>query len=87
MDKMCGVRNYNAVSNHRFHRIFPFSPCDCDKEDGTYYDISLIYDEKTRDISSVSMECYECGAKKNFTYIDKKIDEIDEEKFVPSKKR
>ena len=87
MDKMCGVRNYSGVSNHKFHRIFPFSPCDCDKEDGTYYDITLVYDEKTRDITSVTMECYECGAKKPFTFIDKKIDDIDEVKFEPSKKR
>lgn len=87
MDKMCGVRNYSGVSNHRFHRIFPFSPCDCHTEEGTYYDVSLVYDEKTRDITSVSMECYECGAKTTKTFINKKIDEIDEEKFEPSKKR
>ena len=87
MDKMLGVRNYSGVSNHKFHRIFPFSPCDCDKEDGTYYEVSLSYDKKTRDITSVSMECYECGAKRIFSYIDKKIDEISEEKFEPSKKR
>ena len=76
MDKMCGVRNYSGVSNHKFHRIFPFSPCDCDKEDGTYYDITLVYDEKTRDITSVTMECYECGAKKILTYIGTKIDDL-----------
>ena len=77
MDKMCGVRNYTGVSNHRFHRFFPFSPCYCDREGGTYYDVALVYDEKTRNITSVSMECYECGAKKVFTFIDKKIDEVD----------
>lgn len=77
MDKnVARIRNYQAVSNHRFHRIFPFSPCDCDQEEGTYYDVSIVYDEKTRDISSVTMECYECGAKKTFTYIGKKIDDV-----------
>ena len=87
MEKKCGTRNYSGISNHKFHRIFPFSPCFCDKEEGTYYDVHLVYDEKTRDITSVTMVCYECGARKAFTYVNKKIDEIDELKFEPSKKR
>jgi hypothetical protein len=69
------LRRYGKVSPRRFHKIFTqLAPCECHIEElDTWYDVNIVFDDKTSLSKLVTLECSSCGLRATFDVSSYKI--------------